>query len=58
MQIYVNIKAIFVVMNTTWVEVKILSAVQMCDFRKFTVIYLPLREFFRNQHNDQLPLGF
>ena len=32
-------------MNTTWVEVKILSAVQMCDFRIFTVIYLPLREF-------------
>ena len=28
------------------------------DFHIFPVVYLPLRGFIRNQHDDQLPVGF
>ena len=28
------------------------------DFHIFPVIYLPLHGFIRNQHDDQLPVGF
>ena len=57
MQIYVNMKAIFSVMNTTWAVVKILSAVQIYDFHIFTVVYSPLYGLIWNQHDNQLPIG-
>ena len=57
MQIYVNMKAIFSVMNTTWAVVKILSAVQIYDFHIFTVVYSPLHGFNWNQHNNQFLVG-
>ena len=57
MQIYVNMKAIFLVMNTTWAVVKILSAVQIYDFHIFTVVYSPLYGLIWNQHDNQLPIG-
>ena len=28
------------------------------DFHIFPVVYLPLHGFIRNQHDDQLPVGF
>ena len=34
-----------------------LSAVQICDFHIFTVIYSSLHGFIWNQHKDQLPAG-
>ena len=33
------------------------SAVQMYDFRIFTVVYSSLHGFIWNQHNDQFPVG-
>ena len=34
-----------------------LSAVHICDFHIFKIIYSPLHGFIWNQHSDQLPVG-